>query len=152
MNTNQQQGFKPLIIKYIAVIVSVLYVLSPLNKELSGVMYQLVHIFEAPQIIIFHHKELNNKNGVDLSNVEFDDIHSHQLVDFVSSLFENSDESDKSPIVKTLKIDKHLTYVSYELINFNFKETKKNVFFFKGSRLLKGFQKKIKAPPQIIFS
>lgn len=155
MYKEKLKGLEPFIIQFIAMLICGLYVLSPLNKELSSATYMLVHIFEAPKTVLSH-QSATDKGHIFESVEQQDQVknHNHELIDFVSDLFKksNTDDNDESSIPKTTKIDKHITNNNLLLKSVVRIETKRNKFFSRKQKITKGFLNPIKAPPKASFS
>lgn len=153
MTSKKSKGLEPFFVKVVALFICAFYLLGPLNKEVSNVLYTVVHLFEAPAYIISHQSKPFNSSYLNkIKNSKNKEVYQHELIDLVSDLFKNSDNKEEPSIPKIIKVDKHIAYQDYfspDEIKF---QDNKIVFFFIKVNLSKGFQKKIKAPPQTVFS
>ncbi len=154
MVKNKLQGWEPFIIQCVAVLISSLYILSPLKEEVSNIVYVLGHVFQAPKTILSH-KSMDNEITVFNSKQHQIKIqkHNHEVSDFICELFKKSNTDEgQSPIQKTTKIDKHITYHTIILECIVDLKIKKHTFFYRKQKMRKGFLAPIKDPPDGLFS
>jgi len=120
MSKKKKHTIKSYIVTIVAVSISMLYVMNPIHEQISDVWHNILHAMEAPTYLLSH--EENNANEVHHfheHNLSINN-HKHEVIDFISSIFEASDNNDSSDDSFTLeiKIDKHLIseYVFFQNI------------------------------------
>ncbi len=110
MNSTSQKGLKPLLLKVIAIAMSLCYVLGPSHRELNKVLHVFVHQLEMPETVLSHANDYSS-NHVDHGDFNRDNnSHKHGILDALTKIIEastNDHDSNHSKTI-TLKIDKHL--------------------------------------------
>jgi len=152
MNINASKGSKPSISKAIIILMSLLYVLSPMRVEVSKLLHSIVHALEMPDVILTHsqktdtkpiHKSILHKNSID--------EHNHEIIDFVDSVLAGATPENESSdlYITSHKIDKHI------VIEVDYEQNKatlfmpKNNFIEKEKKLYKGYLSGFKEPPKV---
>ncbi|GAA4882256.1 hypothetical protein GCM10023311_00410 [Flaviramulus aquimarinus] len=135
------------IVKFVAIVISVIYMLMPIHKEVKSVLHSMSHYLQMPDMVLSHNQDQNLNYKTQTSNITF---HQHKLIDLLDAFIgnkTNNEDSNKAHIFN-IKIDKHFydhKYKYQELISTktssiidNYKEKIKDEFFGK-----------IKVPPKI---
>ena len=112
--------FKKLLIQRLALIIAVIYLLSPLQQQISAVLHSLSHDLSLPDYVMTHSHDFSNENNEahQYGDHRTDEItHEHQFIDFVQSLIKNTSQNEQQsdPKVPTKSIDKHLVIYGYKL-------------------------------------
>jgi len=147
---NILKGYKPVGIKYLAVVIGVCYLVHPLQNQISGIFHEISHIIEAPDTPIGHSSTANSQyfSHYYHEHIHSDDRHSHTLIDMLDSIFSASDggNQQESSLVD-VKFDKHLStyeYPAHKIYpldkNFNFVSIENN--------LIKGHSRILEEPPK----
>lgn len=152
------QDLKPQFIKQMALLMSICYLLNPLQNQINMVLHEISHGLELPNSVLSHKAHLTETtydNHVIHAhdNSYFEHEHEHPLVDFVNSIFEASNKennSDNSQLVE-VKWDKHITAYKFKLpIHYKIKVSKRFYSFEK--QLKTRHSKRLKEPPQNLLS
>ena len=148
------QGLKPKLFKQIALLMSICYLLGPLQTLLTELLHELSHGLEMPTSVLSHettaydYMEVHHSHAHDNPKAD----HDHKFIDLVVSIFEASNknhESDKNSTIET-KLKKHITAeVMVVLIQFLEKAPKKFGTFKVPLHL--GHSKVPDIPPQLLF-
>lgn len=102
--------------KSIAVLMGICYLINPLNQQLYNVLHTISHGLNAPtevmehKIIAFDHSRTHDS----FSHRKHQMTHEHNLIDFVQTLFEASQNQGQTtdPNAPKFSIDKHITAYS----------------------------------------
>ncbi len=143
---------RQLLIKWVAVLMSLCYVLSPLNDQIGNIMHSLSHELQAPNFLISHaspHNDHSLKVHQDHTNATNETDHEHALIEFVQNLLESTNQHEQFPEERGLsvtKIDKHLNNTSYFLISFTKNDLEYNTHY-RNKKLLKGHPRILYSPP-----
>ncbi len=155
MPNGTSQGLKPKLFKQIALLMSICYLLGPLQPLLTALLHELSHGLEMPTSVLSHettasdYMEVHDAHTHDNPKAD----HDHKLIALVDSIFEASNEnheSDKNPTLET-KLKKHITSdVMVVLIQFLEKDPKE--FGTLKVPLHLGHSKVPDVPPQLLFA
>lgn len=145
------KGLKPQFIKHLALLMSLCYLLNPLQNQINTILHGISHGLEAPSSLLSHKvgsktsSEVHENHSHDDRNIE----HEHPIVDLIDSIFEASnqnDDSDHSQLIE-IKWDKHInTFHFTSIIKFEIKIVKG--YFPLTEKLKKGYSKRLEEPPQ----
>lgn len=152
MQTRFIKGFKPKFIKQMALLMSICYLMNPLQQQINTVLHNISHGLELPNSVLSHKanstteaQEIHVAHEHDRTAAE----HEHLLIDFIASIFEASNQendSDNSQLVE-VKWDKHISVYQFKLPD-SFVFNMNTCFYSLEKRLKKGYSKKRKEPPQ----
>lgn len=152
MQNRISNGLKPKLVKQMAMLLSMCYLLGPLQPQLTLLLHELSHGLEMPAYVLSHETttydyiEVHEEHQHDNRKAD----HDHELIDLVNTIFEASndrDEPDKVPTTET-KVKKHTP--SKVLVVFsNFLEKTPEAFFSFKTTLNLGHLKKPDVPPQL---
>jgi hypothetical protein len=132
------------IVKFSAVVISLIYILIPLHNELKSALHGMSHYLEMPDVVLSHNQNenLNYKTSTN-------SFHGHKIIDLLDYLAEatnNNEDSNKANLVDN-KIDKHFYSSKYKVLKLGF--TKSTLVFDNYIEKLKeGFYEKIIDPPK----
>ena len=151
MPNNTVKGLKPFIIKYMAMLMGICYLINPLQEPINVLLHEISHGIESPTHLIAHGSISNfeHKSFDHYDASSYDLQHDHAIVDLINTIFETSDEknnSDKS-LLKKVKIDKHITTNQFQLQK-HFKINIVSTFQMLQEKSRCGYFEKMKIPPQ----
>ena len=113
------KGLKPLIIKQLALLIGICYLLNPLQNQINEVFHVVSHALETPNYIISHDSNtIYEHQSYEHSYHRFGDLdHDHLLVDFINSVLEasNDNEDSEDSILTQTTIDKHLNTYQFQI-------------------------------------
>lgn len=108
-----KKGYKPQFIKQMAMLMSICYLMSPLQHEISSGLHGFFHSLDMPSFILSHTD--HNQNSIEVhpqhDHENQSDVHEHPFIDLVATVFEaakENQESDNTPLSKT-ELKKHIT-------------------------------------------
>ncbi|MGJ8736184.1 hypothetical protein [Zobellia laminariae] len=110
---------RPELIKYLALVIALCYVLNPLHHQISTVFHEFSHALEMPDTVIGHDSFSNNENIHHAhEHVTEADNHEHKLIKIIDSIFDasNTNESSEDMLLADFKFGKHIT-TDYWLYN-----------------------------------
>ncbi|MEW4924165.1 hypothetical protein [Algibacter sp. 2305UL17-15] len=135
------------IIKFVAITMSIAYLIAPLHNEINSVLHFISHNLEKPSVLISHNFDINSEVKLMPSAIS---SHEHRIIDFIDTIFGEDDaeqKDSKQPNPKESKIDKHLSSFNYGLEKlFSTKRVSTTCCYT--DKIQSGFYKKIKIPPQ----
>lgn len=148
------KGIKPLFIKRLALLMSICYLMNPLQQQIKSAFHAISHAIEVPTSVMGHN-----------SNSEIDEIHGnhkhqknanhhdHSLIDLIDSVLTASKESNDSEdsMIVVVKIDKHINTYQYRLFE-NSTLEELNIFWALKEKQKRGHLEKQKKPPQYFLS
>lgn len=151
MQNGFKKGLKPQYIKQLALLMSICYLLNPLQHQINTVLHELSHGLEMPSSLLSHETPLDTSSKVHESHdhSEHVDEHEHLIVGFLNTIFEASNQDDASGNSQLVEIkwDKHITSYQFTLTP-NFKNKIEKHFFPSKEKLKLGHSKKLEEPPQ----
>lgn len=139
---------KRYIIKFVAVIISTIYVISPIHNEVKKVLHSISHSLEMFDITMSHHYKKHQ--AIRYKKATTSTEHRHQIIDALDFLFggNTTKKDSKEPYNLVDKLDKHISSSNdiktkfnlsiTQSANDNYLELKKEIFY-----------KKIKIPPKM---
>jgi hypothetical protein len=143
------KDIKKYIIKVVAVIVSFMYLLTPIHSEVIDALHSLSHGFlSKPTFVLSHGSQINLEQRLD--NVSMLS-HDHKIIDFIDNIFTNKKQSKGSeiPIFNNIKIDKHVCSSKYKLFeNISFQDSNNSYAYLE--QMEDFYYKKQIRPPQLI--
>lgn len=152
MESKKGKYFKPLMIRVLAVFMSVCYVLTPLHQQINTVLHSISHFLEVPVDVMSHNQIEFFEGHQHVNHYSFKVDHEHNLIDFLHSIFKASDNEDRSQesLATKLKIDKH--FISSDcLIKRSLLMSSKNSFFDLVRPCIDGYSWELYAPPRLCF-
>ncbi|WP_034045175.1 hypothetical protein [Wocania ichthyoenteri] len=101
------------IIKFTAIVISVMYVLMPIHKEAKRVLHSISHFIEMPNAILSHNQNENLDYKVKTPTITY---HEHKILDILDVFAEvnNDTEDSNKPSLVDSKIDKHFHSSKYK--------------------------------------
>ena len=150
MNMNVSKGSKLVTSKLIIILMSLLYVFSPMHEEVNELLHAIVHTLEMPETILTHSKKSDTKSiHKSIEHKSSIDVHDHEIIDFVDRILTGAkNESPEFPIVPK-KIDKHI------VVKVDFEKNKtllfkpKQRFIEKEKIVCEGHSSGFKEPPKV---
>lgn len=120
-NKGRHTDLKKLLIKRLAFIMAVFYLLSPFHQQISTVLHSISHDLSLPDYVMTHssvgaNDELDSHQYGEHRTSQI--VHEHQIIDFLQNLLQDSSNSEQQsdPLVPNTSIDKHLVILSYSLV------------------------------------
>ncbi|WP_394748818.1 hypothetical protein [Spongiimicrobium salis] len=153
MENKLQKGLKPFIIKNIAILIGICYLLQPLHQQIGEVLHTVSHHIDAPTSVLAH----DHTDSTPLDMHAPDDHmtasvdHEHGFMDFIAELFESSD-SDEHPgktQKRDIKMSKHLL-ARFDLVLPQEILQKNKISVLWEHELLKGYESEFYPPPKIL--
>lgn len=104
---------KKLLIKRVAFVMGMFYLISPFQNQLSDALHMIAHTLSFPDYVLEH----SERNSVDSNLVHHygehrteAESHRHKFIDFVQSVLESSKNEERSSETNLPKVttDKHL--------------------------------------------
>lgn len=154
MRSNKLHGLKPQIIKYMAMLMGICYLMNPLQQQVNTVLHTIAHKLTPPASIASH-QNVHSQFAVHQSPDHYapNSEHDHKIVDLVNTIFEASNDDDdqsESDFVDN-KWDKHISSSRFKFINPE-KTAESKAFWITKNHLINGHSKKSKEPPQKLLS
>ncbi|MCK0148113.1 hypothetical protein MWU78_20875 [Arenibacter sp. F26102] len=125
-----KKGFKPALIKYIAIIMGICYLMNPVRQQIISLLHSVTHELELPNYVIPHattsdYQQVHAMHPHDAT----EDLHEHVFLNIISSFFSTFNEEDHSSdsYFDSLPLDKHLIYSGYLSAKFPIDETDRNI-------------------------
>lgn len=149
MKNGLAKGLKPLLIKRLALLMGICYLVNPLHQQINSVFHNVSHALEIPDYIMSHDSNYEHESyghtDYQIGNLN----HDHEIVDFIDSVFDASDEDGGSEdsMLTEIKIDKHITTYQFQFQN-NFNIAIFQNFWLSQEKLESGYLKRLKEPPQ----
>lgn len=147
------KGYKPIVIKYLALFIGVCYLANPLQSQVGSIFHEISHIFEAPDTPIGHSTASDKQNVVHhyQEHTHSDNQHEHTLIDMLNSIFNATDDgSQEESVLVEVKFDKHISTDQY-LIHKIYSKEKSFNFISKENNLIKGHFSILEEPPQSLY-
>ncbi len=98
---------------------SICYLVNPLQQQIGIVLHEISHGLELPNYVMSHKTKVNANSEIHLkhSHDMVTSDHEHNLIDFIDTLFQASDESNHSndSLFIEIKWDKHISSYSLKL-------------------------------------
>ena len=95
------------------------YLVNPLHQQINSVFHNVSHALEIPDYIMSHDSNYEHESyghtDYQIGNLN----HDHEIVDFIDSVFDASDEDGGSEdsMLTEIKIDKHITTYQFQFQN-----------------------------------
>lgn len=130
---------------------SICYLMNPLQQQINLVLHELSHGLELPDYVLAHKTDPNAIIETHIDHSHYDDTftHKHNLIDFINTIFQASNEnnnSDDSQLTKT-KWDKHISTYGLKLLPIFERPMAKN-FCTPKPLLQQGHFERLGRPPQ----
>ncbi len=141
------KGLKPKLIKQMALLMSICYLVSPLEQQITMVLHEVFHGLEMPSSALSHHtyEHVHLQDEHENNYVK----HEHPFIDLVNSVLDASNEnkeSDKVPF-KKVKLKKHITS-DILLLQERSKKIFASEFYMPKMEINTGHPKELDAPPK----
>lgn len=139
------KNIKTHIIKFIAIVISITYLVMPIHKEVKSTLHSISHFLEIPKNILSHDKK-DNLNYKTASTFTY---HEHKILDILDSFSKanTSDSDSNQQRIVISKIDKHYYTPKYKVSYFIETQLSRVIDCYKEKEKAL-FYKKIKIPPQ----
>ncbi|MEG3658595.1 hypothetical protein V5097_14385 [Arenibacter palladensis] len=125
-----KKGFKPALIKHIAIIMGICYLMNPIRQQLISLLYNVAHELEQPNYVLLHPtpSAIPQVHATHL-HVAIERFHEHAFLDFVSTFFSTFNEEDhaRDSHFDSIPLDKHLIYKGNLIAKFPIDETDQNI-------------------------
>ena len=155
MQTGFIKGLKPKFIKQMALLMSICYLMTPLQNQITSVLHELSHSLEMPNSVLSH--KSNEHSFIKIHEPHEHETqnssHEHPLIDLVDFVFDSSKEnhkSDKKSLSKE-ELKKHIT-LNKVILPIKFKNNSNKLFFVHEAELRVGFSEELDAPPKFRFT
>ena len=102
------------IVKFIAIVISIIYVLMPIHKELKSALHSISHFLQMPDHLISHNQNENLNYEVKVPTILY---HEHKILNLLDAFTDantSANESNKPNLVDSI-IDKHFYSSKYSL-------------------------------------
>lgn len=155
MQTGFIKGLKPKFIKQMALLMSICYLMTPLQNQITSVLHELSHGLEMPNSVLSH--KANEHSFIEIHNPHEhktqNSSHEHPLIDLVDLVFDSSKENHKSDKKSLSKVElkKHITFDEV-ILPIKFQNKTNKLFFAYDTALLVGFSEELDAPPKYNFT
>lgn len=130
---------------------SICYLINPLQVQVYTILHEISHGIELPSYVMTH--ETNSKGIIETHMDHSHDMeaidHEHNLIDFVNTIFQESNESNDSndSQLTDTKWDKHITSYGLKLPPY-FEIRIADNFYMSKQFLQQGQFKRLGRPPQ----
>jgi len=147
------QGLKPLLIKRLALLMGICYLINPLHEEINIIAHAISHTLTTPSYVMTH----NSNQYHETASHGHQDYHmdyvnqNHLLADIIDYVFEvldDSNEPDDTLLTKT-KIDKHIRTYAFHTIK-SFEPNVEQKCWVSEEKLESGYLRFLKKPPQFL--
>ncbi len=144
------KSFKIHIVKFIAIVISILYIFMPIHKEVKSMLHTMSHYLQMPNTVLSHNLDDNLDYKYSKSTIS---NHEHVLIDILDFFSDdNSQNTDSNkPGLVDISIDKHFRAPKFKVIRFVRTESL-HVIGYREKNIKKGFYRKIKIPPKAIIT
>ncbi|MUH36576.1 hypothetical protein D9O36_12050 [Zobellia amurskyensis] len=108
---NFSRSTKPTLIKYVALIIALCYVINPLHQKISTVFHEVSHVLEMPDSVIGHDYSIHENNTHYTHHHTDVDRHEHNFINIIDAIFDASgtNKSQEGSRLADFKFDKHIT-------------------------------------------
>lgn len=149
------KDFRPILIKGMAVLMGVCYLVAPLHQQIGTVLHSVSHFFEMPGHVMSHDSFLAHdsfKEHPHIAHEKRANDHDHGVLDFLDSIFEASNDEDDSQdgLTPQIKIDKHFV-VTKHLVEKPFVLNRSNLFNEIVCKYSDGYSSELYNPPRYYF-
>ncbi len=114
------QDVRPFLIKGVAVLMGICYLLAPMHRQMGIVLHSVSHFLEMPGHVMSHAAVSNHDSFTKHQHEAHEklvNVHKHQVIDFLDSIFKASNHEGESQDALTtqIKIDKHFIISKYTI-------------------------------------
>ncbi|EWH13444.1 hypothetical protein KLA_09949 [Cellulophaga geojensis KL-A] len=136
---------KQYILKIIAISISLLYVLHPLQHQIKDGLHAISHAIDSHTVAVHTHSHTSTA-GHNHSHTHAQD-HEHQIITFINNLFSEAENNSNDGLVQQVKIDKHIVdTTTYTIKNYSILPT--NYIYTSPYKTAKGYILAAKKPPK----
>ncbi|MDO6807544.1 hypothetical protein Q4603_02940 [Zobellia galactanivorans] len=148
---NSAKVLKSRLIKYMALIIALCYIINPLHQQIQTVLHEVSHILTIPDNLISH-ASVTEKHHRAHQHSGQETLHQHEFIDVFSALFDASDEEGHhdEELHADFKFDKHLVKDSDDYDSIVFTEPRTTYFCF-DNFLESSYYNAIEEPPKPIW-
>lgn len=143
---HKMANIKQLLVQIIAISISLLYVLHPLQNQFKDGLHAISHAIEAQNSITAHSHSHSSiaKHSHSHTHVQ---NHDHQIITFINDLFGAPENDSNDGILQEIKIDKHII----EPITYNISNNTTltiNYIYTSTNKTTKGYLAAVEKPPK----
>ncbi|MGJ8732392.1 MAG: hypothetical protein ACSHW4_04580 [Cellulophaga sp.] len=137
-------NIKQLLVQTIAISISLLYVLHPLQHQIKDGLHAISHAIEAQNTVATHsHSHTSTKAHSHSHAIH----HEHQIITFFNDLFGAPENDSNDSLVQEIKIDKHIA----DTYAYNIKNNTTltiNYIYTSTNKTAKGYIAIVEKPPK----
>lgn len=142
------KNVKQHIIQLVAISISLLYVLHPLQNQIKDGLHAISHAIEAQNTVVAHsHSHTSTTTHSHSHAVN----HEHQLITFFNDLFGAPENDSNDGFVQEIKIDKHIA----DAYTYNIKNNTTltiNYIYTCTDKTTKGYISAVEKPPKSVLA
>ncbi|WP_339704492.1 hypothetical protein [uncultured Kriegella sp.] len=149
------KDFRPILKKWIAVLMGICYLTTPLHQQIGTVLHSVSHFFEMPGHVMSHDSFVDHDSFKEHLHIEHEigvNDHEHGILDFFDSIFKASNDEDdsKDAFITKIKIDKHFV-VTKNLVQSHLVLNQSNHFSEIVCKYSDGYSHELYDPPRYDF-
>ncbi len=152
MRLDKKHSIKSTVTRNMAFVISLCYVLGPIQLKLGDFFHLISHELRAPKNILQHSFEAHPTQESDEATAKYDEtvVHRHEILEILAIVFNG--EISKDPVNKSdqlkLKVDKHFCSVRYTIPQ-KFSSISPYIFSKKALKIQRGYPDIPLKPPAI---
>lgn len=152
MLKKSRHKIKLTLLKAMAVVITMCYVIEPVQDQLKYILHYISHNLEAPSYILQHDNNITNKENYNFQSSITN--HEHKILDFIDKLISSTKDKDKhqgqsvKEYFSSKKIIEHYKYAA--LIDATIPNAKKDNFKTLILDKRKGYSLQLYRPPQLL--
>lgn len=144
------RNIKQHIVQLIAISISLLYVLHPLQDQIKDALHAVSHAIETHTVATAH-SHSNTSTTTHSHSHSHNQNHEHQIITFINNLFGALDNDSKDVLVLDIKIDKHIVD-TYTYIFKNNTTLTINYIYTNPDKTKKGYITAVEKPPKSVLA
>ena len=152
MLKNNTHKIKHTLLKVIAVLITLCYIMEPAQKELRYVFHFISHNLQAPSYVLQHDTSISYKDLAKSKNSLTN--HEHEILDFIDKMVNSSSGNNKhkdTSNTNNFTIKKIVVRYNYAFVKHDFSfDFKNDNFKIIRSLRLKGHSLQLYRPPQFL--
>jgi len=138
------------IVKFLAIVISIVYLLMPIHKEVKSALHSMSHYVQMPDVIMSHNHNENQNYKFKESTLAH---HEHQIIDLLDGIFDSdsngSEDNQRESTTIEFKINKHITSNKYAFVFQNTDQIDTPVFWITNVFSQKGYLDQLYRPPKV---
>ena len=126
MLKKKRYKIKHTLLKAMAVLITLCYIVEPAQKELRYVFHFISHNLQAPSYVLQHETDINYKDLAKSQNSLTD--HEHEILDFIDKILDSSSKNDDhqgTSNTENFTVKKIIVHYEYDIVMNNFKNDSK---------------------------